>query len=120
MLATTFGIYPIHSVKIEYRQSLEGTSDEQDFYRMHDEESMQKFQYTGTTIFRNKVVADVGCGCGAFLDYIKGVAKEVVAIEPSVAYRTVMDRKDFRTFPYSADAVKQIGGGYMWQSPLMS
>lgn len=95
----------------EYRKSLEGTSDEQDFYRMHDGESMQKFLYTGTTIFRGKVVADVGCGCGAFLDYIKGVAREVVAIEPSAAYRSVMDRKGFRTFPYSADAVKQIGGG---------
>lgn len=95
----------------EYRQSLEGTSDEQDFYLMHDGESMQKFLCTGTTIFRGMVVADVGCGCGAFLDYLKGVAKEVVAIEPSAAYRSVMDRKGFRTFPYSVDAIKQIRGG---------
>lgn len=54
----------------EYRKSLEGTSEENDFYKLHDKESLDKFLYTGTSIFRNKVVADLGCGCGAFLDYV--------------------------------------------------
>lgn len=51
----------------EYRQSLEGSSEEKDFYRKHDGETLDKFQYTGTKIFRRKIVADIGCGCGAFL-----------------------------------------------------
>lgn len=88
----------------EYRQSLEGTSEEEDFYRLHDKDSMDKFLYTGTTRFRNKIVADIGCGCGAFLDYIKGVAKSIVAIEPSETYRDIMDKKGFSTYAYAADA----------------
>lgn len=48
----------------EYRNELEGTSDVDEFYRMHDGESLEKFRYTGTEIFRDKVVADVGCGAG--------------------------------------------------------
>ena len=56
----------------EYRNALEGTTDEYDFYRLHDKDNLDKFQYTGTDIFRGKVVADVGCGCGAFLDFVKG------------------------------------------------
>lgn len=91
----------------EYRESLEGTSDEDDFYRLHDSESMDKFKYTGTTIFRNKTVLDLGCGCGAFLDFVNGVAKEVVAIEPSEIYRKIMERKGFRTFPYAEDALEK-------------
>lgn len=85
----------------KYRKQLEGSSEEQDFYRLHDKESLDKFLYTGTSIFRNKVVADIGCGCGAFLDFIKGVASEVIAIEPSETYRKIMDRKGFRTYPYA-------------------
>ncbi|SKB66021.1 Methyltransferase domain-containing protein [Lachnospiraceae bacterium] len=88
----------------EYRMELEDTTCESDFYRMHDPESMNKFEYTGTTIFRNKVVADIGCGCGAFLDYVNGVASNVVAIEPSSTYREIMDRKGFITYPYMSEA----------------
>lgn len=91
----------------EYRKSLEGTSEEEDFYRLHDKESMDKFTYTGTTIFRNKIVADIGCGCGAFLDYISGVANKIVAIEPSEKYRRIMDKKGFYTYPYSYEANKE-------------
>ena len=90
----------------EYRLSLENTTEEMDFYRLHDKESLDKFTYTGTSIFRGKTVVDIGCGCGAFLDYIKGVAKEVVAIEPSECYRQIMEKKGFITYPYSEDALK--------------
>lgn len=62
--------------------------------------------YTGTTIFRNKVVADIGCGCGAFLDYVSGVAREVVAVEPSLKYRNIMSRKGFSTYSYADEAKK--------------
>ena len=95
----------------EYRNELEGTTEEQDFYRLHDGESMQKFIITGTTVFRNKVVADIGCGCGAFLDFIKGVAKKIIAIEPSEVYRKIMDKKGFETFPYATSALKQYSEG---------
>lgn len=88
----------------EYRKELEGSSEEAEFYNLHDKETLDKLNYTGTTIFRNKVVADIGCGCGAFLDYISGVAKEVVAIEPSQKYRDIMNKKGFKTYAYSENA----------------
>lgn len=88
----------------KYRNELEGTSGEEEFYLLHDKESAEKFRYTGTTVFRNKIVADVGCACGAFLDYIGGVAKEIVAIEPSAVYRQVMERKGFSVYAYPDEA----------------
>lgn len=90
----------------EYRNELEGSSEEEKFYELHDKETLDKLNYTGTTIFRNKVVADIGYGCGAFLDYISGVAREVVAVEPSLKYRNIMSRKGFSTYSYADEAKK--------------
>lgn len=95
----------------DYRQSLEGDSDEEGFYRRHDKETLDKFLYTGTTIFRRKTVADIGCGCGAFLDFLKGVASSVIAVEPSETYRRIMDNKGFITYPYTSAALPDWAGG---------
>lgn len=90
----------------EYRNELEGSSEEEKFYELHDKETFDKLNYTGTTIFRNKIVADIGCGCGAFLDYISGVAREVVAVEPSLKYRNIMIKKGFNAYAYAEEAKK--------------
>ena len=90
----------------EYRKELEGSSEEEKFYELHDKETLDKLNYTGTTIFRNKIVADIGCGCGAFLDYINGVAKQIIAIEPSLKYRNIMIKKGFNAYAYAEEAKK--------------
>lgn len=90
----------VRSIEILWR----GGGDAELFYKLHDKETLDKLCYTGTTIFRNKVVADIGCGCGAFLDYIKGVAKEVIAVEPSKSYQNVMRKKGFHIYGYSDEA----------------
>lgn len=86
-----------------YRISLEGTSNEEEFYRLHDGEVLEKFLYTGTSIYRHKVVADIGCGGGAFLDFLKGVSKKVLAVEPSEIYRKAMQQRGFSTYAYMND-----------------
>lgn len=91
----------------EYRQELEGSSEADKFYELHDRETLDKLTYTGTDIFRKKVVADIGCGCGAFLDFLAGVAQEVIAIEPSETYRKIMDEKGFKTYAYMEEAYKE-------------
>ena len=93
----------------KYRQSLEGGSEEKRFYELHDKETLDKLKYTGTDIFREKTVADIGCGAGAFLDFIVGVAREVVAIERSAAYRAIMKKKGFSVYPYAENALKKYG-----------
>ena len=95
----------VYYESIKYRESLEGTTDEKTFYRLHDKETLDKLMYTGTEIYRDKIVTDIGCGCGAFLDYINGVASNVIAIEPSEVYRKIMDKKGFLTYPYATDAL---------------
>ena len=95
----------------KYRQSLEGSSEEEEFYKLHDRETLDKFFYTGTDIFRRKVIADIGCGCGGFLDFLKGVAFSLIAVEPSEAYREKMEnRGGFATYAYTKDALVDWAG----------
>lgn len=46
----------------EYREKVDNASSLEDYYRMHDSEILDKFNYCGTEIFRNATVADIGCG----------------------------------------------------------
>lgn len=89
-----------------YRLSLEGTVDEDDFYNLHDRESIDKLLYTGM-VFRNKTVADIGCGCGSFLDLISGLTKEIIAVEPTQKYREILKKKKYNTYTYAKDAIKE-------------
>lgn len=95
----------------KYREELEGTADEEQFYDLHDKETLDKLSYTGTDIFRHKIVADIGCGCGAFLDYLSGVAKIIIAVEPSESYRKILSRKGFRVYAYAEETLNNYGGG---------
>lgn len=90
----------------EYRASLDEASEEA-FYRLHDRETLDKLQYTGTAVYRNKTVADIGCGAGAFLDFVQGAARDVIAIEPSEMFREALVRKGYHTYPYAQDAMAE-------------
>lgn len=89
-----------------YRMSLEDTVEEADFYRLHDCESLDKFRYTGM-IFRDKICADIGCGAGAFLDLVRGAAKDVIAVEPTKQYGEILRRKGFHTYAYGQNALSE-------------
>ena len=80
-------------VSPQYREAVTGSADAKTFYEIHDGEAANNFRMTGTRIFRGKVVADIGCAAGAWLDFLRGVASEIVAVEPSLAYREAMRKK---------------------------
>ena len=40
------------------------------------------------------------------MDYIQGLARKVIAIEPSMSYRKAMQLKGFDTYAYSKDAIE--------------
>lgn len=94
----------------EYRLEMNETADVDGYDRLHDVEVLEKLEYTGTDIYRNKIVADIGCGGGSFLDFVAGAAKEVVAIEPSKSFRKALSLKGYHTYPYAGDAINGFAG----------
>lgn len=78
----------------------------EDYALLHDKEVLDKLSYTGTDIYRNKIVADIGCGGGSFLDFVSGAASQVVGIEPTEDFRRVLKQKGYHMYAYAEDALE--------------
>ena len=94
----------------EYRKEIEGTAEVENYYRIFDSKQYITFGFVDMGQFRNKVVADSGCAGGSFLDFVKGVAKKTVAIEPSQIYQKALREKGHAVFPYQEDALAEYRG----------
>lgn len=93
-----------------YRQEVDISAEVNDYYRLHDGEQLRNLSMTGTEIFRDKIVADIGCGAGSFLDAIKGYVREAIAIEPSAIFRQCLEQKGYPTYSYVDNALEQYAG----------
>jgi 2-polyprenyl-3-methyl-5-hydroxy-6-metoxy-1,4-benzoquinol methylase len=71
-------------------------------------------RYTHDALFpqtvRGKVIADVGCGIGSFLDSCRGRAKSLIAIDPCSAYWTSLRARGYHQFGTSEAAATQFCG----------
>lgn len=94
----------------QYRDEVDAGAAVANFYKVHDAEQARNVGLTGTEQFRGKVVMDVGCGAGSFLDLIQGFAEKIVAIEPSIEFQDELRKKGFQTFAYPADAHRELAG----------
>ena len=88
----------------EYRERMGQKTD--DYAALHDREVLDKLNYTGTDIFREKIVADIGCGGGSFLDFVAGASSEIVGIEPTEAFRKKLAAKGYHMYAYTGEALK--------------
>ncbi len=82
----------------EYRQELHEAEWD---YELHDSRAIHFLSELPT--MRNKVVIDVGCGNGSFLDMISGMASKVIAVEPNCQYRNM----PYDTYSY-ANEVQEL------------
>jgi SAM-dependent methyltransferase len=80
------------------------------FYQKHDAEILDKLNYTGTEIYRDKVYMDVGCGGGGLADFIRGVAQKVVLIEPTNGFAIKLREKDYEVYPDAKNALEYYSG----------
>ena len=91
----------------EYRESMGETVTLSEFYHKHDSEIIDKLNYTGTTVYRDKLLMDIGSGGGGFADYIRGVTSDVVLIEPNNSFAEQLREKGYKVYSYSEDALEK-------------
>ena len=94
----------------QYRQQVDGSSTATSYYQAHDAEQAAKLALVGTDQLRGKVVADIGCGAGSFLDLIRGLTDRTVAIEPSQGYHQALADKGCHVYAWPQQAIKDWEG----------
>jgi 2-polyprenyl-3-methyl-5-hydroxy-6-metoxy-1,4-benzoquinol methylase len=107
------GFLPTASIDYEtaeYRKMVDGDHSVEDYYVCHDKEQAARLAVLGTGNLRGRVVADVGCGAGSFLDLTKGFARETVAIEPCREYHQALGNKGHAVYSYAEDALQDYEG----------
>lgn len=109
-LANAFGSSEEYYQSETYRKEVDGGAKADDYFRLHDAEQIRHLSITGTGIFRGKVVADIGCGGGSFLDGIRGYAADALAIEPSATFRASLKSRGYKAYAFVDDALTEYKG----------
>jgi 2-polyprenyl-3-methyl-5-hydroxy-6-metoxy-1,4-benzoquinol methylase len=91
----------------EYRRLLSEPVDGAGFAQKHDILQLGRLQVLWPETFRQKVVADVGCAGGSFLDHVSGLAARSIAIEPCRLYHNDLEAKGYSVYSYTQDALQQ-------------
>jgi 2-polyprenyl-3-methyl-5-hydroxy-6-metoxy-1,4-benzoquinol methylase len=101
---------PVDYDSAEYRELVDGSASPDSFYALHDAEQGEKLRALGVERLRDKVVADIGCGAGSFLDLARGVASATLAIEPMRDFHPILRTKGHRPFSYCAEVTEEWQG----------
>ena len=94
----------------EYRVSYNGSEKIDDYLKSHDHEQTPRIGKIGLEKFRGKIVLDIGCGGGAFLDAVKGVSKKTIAVEPFEEYHEPLKHRGHEVFSSCKDALTSYEG----------
>jgi SAM-dependent methyltransferase len=109
-LAEAFCIPDAYYESGEYRQLLQQSLEtgkalrEQDAMQFFTSQALREYS------LRGKVVADVGCGIGSFLDLARGRAARTIGIEPCVPYRESLRARGYEVYGSAPEAAAALGG----------
>ena len=92
-----------------YRESVNGSSDVESYFRLHDAVQIENLAMISAHLKRGMVVADCGCGGGSLLDFLKPLTSRTVAVEPFVGYHDSLRGRGHEVFPSVESA---LAGGW--------
>lgn len=90
----------------DYRIAMAQGLEVEDFFSHADPTQIYNLSAFWPVDLRGKVIADIGCGAGSFLSHVSGLAKTIVAIEPTEMYHSSLRERGYDVFSYASDAVK--------------
>ena len=97
-------------VSENYRTLLEQNHVADKHFESHDELAKFTLDTLWPYSFRGKIVADVGCGGGALLDHISGLADTLIAIEPSLPWAQSLTQRGYKWYASITEACSDYYG----------
>jgi len=94
----------------EYRNDLEQGNAVEKYFELTDDDQPHKLELLGMHEARGRMVADIGCGAGPFLDLVKGFAAGTIGVEPNAAYHESLRQRGHTCYPYARDALAEWQG----------
>jgi len=88
----------------DYRSLLAQPTDAAGFLAEHDILQLQNIEQLWPNSLRGKVVADIGCAAGSFLDHVRGLATKTIAIEPCSEYHDSLSARGYQVHSFAKDA----------------
>ncbi len=89
----------------EYREMVGEKKEARAFLELHDREQLEKLPFVSPYLRRGSVVADIGCGGGAFLDLVKGVAGSTIAVELTESFHASLRSRGHHVFSRADDCI---------------
>ena len=102
-----FSANPEYYQQADYRNEIGESCDIKHYEKLHDQDVRFQFENVPLQSCRDKVVVDVGCGGGLFLDAIKGFAAKTIGIEPNDCLRLQVCGKGHLVYPNLEEAVAE-------------
>ena len=93
-----------------YRRLLNEPEDAAGFFREHDVLQLRNLTVLWPDSLRSRVVADIGCGAGSFLDHVCGLSGEAIAVEPCRAYHESLRERGYRVYGLTPEAAVDWSG----------
>jgi 2-polyprenyl-3-methyl-5-hydroxy-6-metoxy-1,4-benzoquinol methylase len=94
----------------KYRELLGEAADAEGFWEKHDIHQIRNLNVIWPHSIRNRVVADIGCAAGSFLDHISGLARTCLAVEPCEEYHDSLKRRGFKVYHSNAGVLEDFAG----------
>jgi 2-polyprenyl-3-methyl-5-hydroxy-6-metoxy-1,4-benzoquinol methylase len=103
-----FVLDPEDYVNDDYRLKYNGTINDIDLLTIHDDEQASRIMLIGTKSLRGATVIDIGCGHGAFLDSIAGLATRTIGVEPFTALHASLSSRGHEVFTAIDPKIKHL------------
>lgn len=91
----------------EYRAHISQDHDTRKHFSIHDELARFTLDVLWPRSLRGLAVADIGCGGGALLDHLAGVADQLIAIEPGLPWTEDLKARGYHWFQSVDKAIEQ-------------
>ena len=95
-----------------YRKDYNASEKIENYYQLHDKLQFNYIDILTGVEFRNKTVCDLGSGGGAFLDFVKGLAKKTYAVEPFTGYQSTLKKRGHDTYTSAPDLIAKKGDNF--------